>query len=134
RGLMAKAGMKPQDFNYAVFHQPNGKFPLKAGKTLGFTREQIEVGRLVPKLGNTYSGSSPLGLTAILDVAKPKDRILMVSYGSGAGSDGFIFTVTERIEEVRDKAAKTREMLDNDKVFLDYGTYCKYRGKILTAE
>jgi hypothetical protein len=25
-------------------------------------------------------------------------------------------------------------MLDNDKVFLDYGTYCKYRGKILTAE
>jgi hydroxymethylglutaryl-CoA synthase len=134
RGIMAKAGMKPQDFNYAVFHQPNGKFPLKAGKTLGFTREQIEVGRLVPKLGNTYSGSSPLGLTAILDVAKPKDRILMVSYGSGAGSDGFIFTVTERIEEVRDKAAKTREMLDNDKVFLDYGTYCKYRGKILTAE
>jgi hydroxymethylglutaryl-CoA synthase len=134
RGLMARAGMKPQDFTYAVFHQPNGKFPLNAGKRLGFTKEQIEVGRLVPKLGNTYSGSSPLGLTAILDVAKPNDRILMVSYGSGAGSDGFVFTVTDRIEEVRDKASTTREMLDNNKVFLDYGTYTKYRGKIRMAE
>jgi hydroxymethylglutaryl-CoA synthase len=134
RGLMAKAGMKPGDFRYAVFHQPNGKFPQNAGRKLGFSKEQIEVGRLVPRLGNTYSGSSPLGLTAVLDVAKPKDRILMVSYGSGAGSDGFVFTVTDRIEEVRHKATTTREMLDKNKVFLDYGTYAKYRGKIRLAE
>ena len=60
RGLMEKAGATPKDFTYAVFHQPNGKFPLRAGKALGFTREQIETGRLVPKLGNTYSGSSPI--------------------------------------------------------------------------
>ncbi len=134
RGIMDKVGMAPKDFTYAVFHQPNGKFPLNAGKRLGFTREQIETGRLVPKLGNTYSGSSPLGLTAILDVARPGDRILMVSYGSGAGSDAFVFTVTGRIDEVREKAAKTRDMLDKNKFYLDYGTYAKYRGKILKAE
>ena len=119
---------------YVVFHQPNGKFPLNAGKRLGFAKEQIETGRLVPKLGNTYSGSSPMGLTAILDVAKPGDKILMVSYGSGAGSDAFIYTVTERIREVQDKAIKTRDMLDKNKVYIDYGTYAKYRGKILKAE
>ncbi len=134
RGIMDKVGMAPKDFTYAVFHQPNGKFPLNAGKRLGFTREQIETGRLVPKLGNTYSGSSPLGLTAILDVARHGDRILMVSYGSGAGSDAFVFTVTGRIDEVREKAAKTRDMLDKNKFYLDYGTYAKYRGKILKAE
>jgi hydroxymethylglutaryl-CoA synthase len=134
RGIMAKAGMKPQDFTHAVFHQPNGKFPLNAARQLGLTREQVEVGRLVPRLGNTYSGSSPLGLTAILDVARPNDRILMVSYGSGAGSDAFIFTVTDRIEEVRHRATTTRDMLDKNKVFLDYGTYTKYRGKIRMAE
>jgi hydroxymethylglutaryl-CoA synthase len=134
RGIMAKAGMKPGDFAYAVFHQPNGKFPLNASKQLGFTSAQIETGRLVPKLGNTYSGSSPLGLTAVLDVARPGDRVLMVSYGSGAGSDAFILTVAPRIEDVRDMAARTRHMLDGNKVYLDYGTYCKYRGKILTAE
>ncbi len=134
RGIMAKANLTPADFTYAVFHQPNGKFPQTVGRQLGFAPQQTEVGRLAPKLGNTYSGASPLGLTAILDVAKPGDRILMVSYGSGAGSDAFVFTVTPRIEEVRDRATKTREMLDRNKKYLDYGTYCKYRGKILTAE
>ena len=52
---------------------------------LGFTQEQIKTGLLVPVIGNTYAGSSLIGLTAILDVAKPGDRILMVSFGSGAG-------------------------------------------------
>lgn len=133
-GLMKNSGTKPEDFALAVFHQPNGKFPLRAGKKLGFTKEQIEPGRLVPHLGNTYSGSSPMGLTAALDVAKSGDRIFMISYGSGAGSDGFIFRVTDRIDEVRDKAPQTRYLLENNKIYLDYGTYAKYRRKIRKAE
>ncbi|MBP1599244.1 MAG: hypothetical protein H6Q05_4621 [Acidobacteria bacterium] len=134
RGIMEKSKTTPKDFTYVVFHQPNGKFPLNAGKQLGFTGQQIETGRLVPTLGNTYSGSSPMGLTAILDIAQPGDRILMVSYGSGAGSDAFIYRVTGRILEVQDKATRTRQMLDNNKNYIDYGTYAKYRGKIRKAE
>ena len=88
--LLEKTGTNPSDFQYAVFHQPNGKFPMAVGKKLGFTREQIETGWLVPTLGNTYSGSSPMGLTAVLEVAKPGDKIFMCSYGSGSGSDSFI--------------------------------------------
>jgi len=130
KGIMKKANMKPGDFNYVIFHQPNGKFPQKVGKMLGFTKEQIEPGWLSPTLGNTYSGSSPMGLTSTLDISKPGDKILMVSYGSGAGSDGFIFEVTDRIEEVRDKAPHTRFQLDNNKKYIDYGTYAKFRGKI----
>ncbi|MFH1724329.1 MAG: hydroxymethylglutaryl-CoA synthase [Elusimicrobiota bacterium] len=134
RGMMEKAGMKPADFRYAVFHQPNGKFPLRAGKRLGFKESQILTGWLINRLGNTYSGSSPLGLTAVLDVAKPGDNILVVSYGSGAGSDGFVFRTTKRIKEVQDLAPKTRELLDNDKRYLNYGTYMKFRKKIRMAE
>jgi len=130
-GIMKKAGMTADDFDFAVFHQPNGKFPMAAGKRLGFPREKIETGWLVPWLGNTYSGASPLGLSAVLDVAKPGNRILMVSFGSGAGSDGFIFTVTDRILEVQDKAPMTRPQLDENKIYLDYGRYAKFRGKIL---
>jgi hydroxymethylglutaryl-CoA synthase len=134
KGIMARAGASPGDFQYVVFHQPNGKFPLRAGEMLGFTRKQIETGWLVPKLGNTYSGSSPLGLTAVLDVAAAGDRILMVSYGSGAGSDGFIFRVTDRLAAVRGRAVSTRALLDNNKIYLDYGVYAKYRRKIRKAE
>ncbi len=133
-GIMKKAGKKPSDFNYVVFHQPNGKFPLRVGKMLGFEKEQIQTGLLCPELGNTYSGASPLGLTAILDEAKPGDLILMVSYGSGAGSDAFIWRVTDRIQSVQDKAPKTWNLLRNNKKYLDYGTYAKFRGKILKKE
>lgn len=133
-GLMKKVGMGPSDFAYVVFHQPNGKFPMRVGKMLGFTKEQIEPGWLSPTLGNTYSGSSPMGLTATLDVSKSGDRILMVSYGSGAGSDGFVFEVTDRIDEVRNLAPGTRELLDSNKRYIDYGTYAKYRRKIRMGE
>ena len=134
RGLMAKAKMKPIDFNYVIFHQPNGKFPMRVGEMLGFRKEQILPGWLVPKLGNTYSGSSPLGLTATLDISKPGDMIMIVSYGSGAGSDGFIFKVTRRIQEVKDLAPKTKELLEKNRNYLEYGVYAKFRGKIRKAE
>ena len=130
-GIMEKAGAKAEDFDYVVFHQPNGKFPMKAGQILGFPKSKIETGWLVPTLGNTYSGASPLGLTAILDVAKGGDRILMVSYGSGAGSDAFIIKCTDALPSVQDKAKKTRDYLDKNQKYLDYGTYAKFRRKII---
>lgn len=133
QGIMKKAGINPSDLNYVIFHQPNGKFPFRVGEMLGFEKKQIEPGWLVSKLGNTYSASSPLGLTATLDISHPGDMILIVSYGSGAGSDAFIFKVTDRIDEVRDLAPKTRELLEKNKNYLEYGVYAKFRQKIRKA-
>ncbi|MBU1920590.1 hydroxymethylglutaryl-CoA synthase [bacterium] len=132
--LLEKSGMKAKDFRYCVFHQPNGKFPLRASQMLGFTEKQFTTGWLTPWLGNTYSGASPMGLSAILDEAKPGDKIMMVSYGSGAGSDGFVFTVTEHIKGKAKLAPRTRPQLDENKTYLNYGQYVKYRGKIRMAE
>lgn len=129
--LLEKSGMKPSDFKYAVFHQPNGKFPMRVGKMLGFTKEQLVTGWLVPTLGNTYSGASPIGLTAILDICEPGDLIFMCSYGSGAGSDGFVWKATDRIKEVQGMCPQTRTQLDENKIYVDYGTYAKFRKKIL---
>jgi hydroxymethylglutaryl-CoA synthase len=134
KGIMEKAGLEPKDFDYAVFHQPNGKFPLRVGKKLGFTMEQLETGWLSPWLGNTYSGASPMGLTAVLDVAKPGDLVLITSFGSGAGSDSFVLKVSDRITSVQDLAPKTRPQLDDNKIYLEYGEYAKLRGKIRLAE
>ncbi|MBI5473984.1 MAG: hydroxymethylglutaryl-CoA synthase [Ignavibacteriae bacterium] len=130
QALLEKSKMKPEDFAYAVFHMPNGKFPQEVGKRLGFTKQQLEVGWVVPWMGNTYSGSSPTGLAGILDVAKPNDLIFMVSFGSGAGSDGFVYRVTDEITNVQDRAPKLREMLDTNKIHLNYGEYAKFRRKI----
>lgn len=127
--LMEELGYKPSDFTYAVFHQPNVKFPLTIGRKLGFNVEQIEPGLVAGKIGNTYAGSSLIGLTAVLDIAKPGDRILLVSFGSGAGSDAFSLVVTDLIEERRDLAPKLKDLIEK-KVYIDYATYAKFRNKI----
>lgn len=129
KALMEKAGLQPSDFDFAVFHQPNGKFPLKAAKTLGFTSEQLKPGLMVTRIGNTYSAASLIGLAATLDQASPSQRILLTSFGSGAGSDAFAFRVTDRIEELRDRAPKVEEYLHATK-YLNYAGYAKHQGKI----
>ncbi len=132
--LMTEMGTKPSDYQYAVFHQPNGKFPVRAAKQLGFTEQQIEVGLLTPFIGNTYSGAVPLGLASILDVAQPGQRIFAVAYGSGAGSDAFDITVTDAITDLHRERAPTVKELVERKKFLDYATYAKFRGKIRMKE
>ena len=131
RGILEKSGFKPTDFRFAVFHMPNGKFPLSVGKQLGFKREQLEVGWVVSTMGNTYSGSSPTGLAAILDVAEPDDAILITSFGSGAGSDSFVLRATDLLPERQGLAPTVRSMLDGRRRYLTYGEYAKYREKII---
>jgi len=128
KGLMEKTGLNASDFQYAVFHQPNGKFPIRAAKSLGFTTEQIKQGLVVPYIGNTYSGSSLIGLAAILDVAKPEERILLVSFGSGAGSDAFSIEVTESILNMERNPSVWNKIKGG--IFIDYGLYVKMRRKI----
>ncbi|HPD51961.1 MAG TPA: hydroxymethylglutaryl-CoA synthase, partial [Methanoculleus sp.] len=131
--MFEMAGTTPKDYDYAVFHQPNAKFPQRVAKMLGFREEQIEPGLVVPRLGNTYSGASMIGLAATLDIAKPGERIFVTSFGSGAGSDAFDITVTDLIEsEVFDRAAapSVKRLLANP-VYLDYALYAKHKGKIV---
>ncbi|TAK14858.1 MAG: hydroxymethylglutaryl-CoA synthase [Anaerolineae bacterium] len=127
--VMEATGTSAADYQYAVFHQPNTKFPQRAGQMLGFTPEQIETGLLVPVIGNTYSGAAIIGLTAILDVAKPGDRILMTSFGSGAGSDSMVIRVTDLVEKSRGKAPTTSEYISR-RTQIDYAQYVRMRGKL----
>ena len=94
QGLLHDLGAQPGDFSYAIFHQPNTRFPQTVAKQLGFSAQQIAPGLLVPHIGNAYSAAALLGLCATLDVAKPGDTIFLSSYGSGAGSDAYSLRVT----------------------------------------
>jgi len=128
--LMEKMDTTPKDYAHVVLHQPNGKFPVRAAKKLGFTQVQLETGLLTPLIGNTYSRAVMLGLSAILDISKPGDRILAVAYGSGAGSDAFDIEVTDGITDFNlDAAPRTVEMVRSSR-FIDYATYARFRSKI----
>lgn len=127
--LMEMMGSSAEDYDFAVFHQPNVKFPLRAAKILGFTPDQLEAGLLANEIGNVYSGSCMIGLTAILDIAQPGQRILMVSYGSGAGSDAFDLVVTDRIRQKPKELSRTRDYIAR-RTLIDYATYVRYRDKL----
>lgn len=128
-GLMERLGTKPSDYNYAIFHQPNGKFPSRVAKMLGFSSEQIKPGLVVSRLGNTYSGSCMMGLAATLDIAKPGDRIFITAFGSGAGSDAFSISVTDKIDDVRNGAPSVENLLANP-IYINYASYARHKGKI----
>lgn len=130
RALMDATGTTAADYRYAVFHQPNAKFPQRVAGMLGFNKEQIATGLLVPVIGNTYAGAALIGLSAVLDIAKPGDRILMVSFGSGAGSDAFALTVTDAITERQNKALHTQDYIDR-RTEIDYAMYTRLRGKLV---
>jgi hydroxymethylglutaryl-CoA synthase len=131
KGLMEKTGTKPEDFDYVVFHQPNGKFPLQAAKLLGIEEEKVKKGLITPYIGNTYSAATLIGLAAILDDAKPDQRILAVSFGSGAGSDAFLIETTENIEQKsKRKSGKRVKDFVERKEYIDYAIYAKFRKKL----
>ncbi len=128
--LLDATGTTPKDFAYAVFHQPNGKFPLAVAKQLGFTEEQVRPGLITPLIGNTYSGCSLIGLAAVLDIARPGDKILVTSFGSGAGSDSFAIEVTPNIESKRQRLVRVSDAINRNKVYVDYAMYLKHRNSI----
>lgn len=129
KALLSKTGTSIDDYDYFVFHMPNGKFPQAVGKTLGVPKEKLEDSLVVRRIGNTYSGSSMIGLARVLDIAKPGSRIFMVSYGSGAGSDAFCIRVEDEILQHRGKVPTVDDYIER-KTYVNYAVYAKYRRKI----
>jgi hydroxymethylglutaryl-CoA synthase len=131
--LMDKTKISSDKMTHCVFHMPNTKFPRDVARRLGFTATQLAPSLTVDHIGNPYSASSLLGLAATLDVAKPGDTIFMVSYGSGAGSDAFLWEVTDAIKEHQRVRASTRQRVKDqiqNKTYIDYVEYLKQTHKI----
>ena len=131
--MLAMSNRKPEDFDYCVFHMPNGKFPREVARRLGFSSEQLAPSLLVDHIGNSYAATTMLGLSAILDIAKPGQKIFMVSYGSGAGSDAFIWETTDAVVKSQTSKIKRKQtVLDqvSEKSYINYVEYLRQTHKI----
>lgn len=134
--LLALTGSKPSDYKYLCLHQPYASLPMSVASKLGFSRDSIRPGLVSGRVGNTYSSATLLSLCGVLDQAEPGDRIMLASFGSGAGSDGIVIKVTEHIEAFRHRTAalgreSLSEQLENGHVdWLTYGQYALLQGKL----
>jgi len=118
--LLEKVKMKPSSFTHAVFHMPNGKFPKAVAKKLGFTDAQIKTGFIVEQIGNPYSAATLTGLAAVLDVARPKEKVFVCSYGSGSGSDAFVLETTSALTAYQKKKLGSVSKQIAKKQYIDY--------------
>jgi hydroxymethylglutaryl-CoA synthase len=123
--LMDELGRTQADYDYAVIDHPDRKRMARAAAELGFDREQVGPGFLANEIGHARSGATLLGTAATLDQADPGDRILWVSFGSGAGSDAISLEVSEGVERARDRAPSVRRFVDRG-VEIDYATYARF--------
>ncbi|MFT4891150.1 MAG: hydroxymethylglutaryl-CoA synthase [Halobacteriales archaeon] len=127
--LMDELGRTPNDYDYAVLDHPDRKRLGRAAAELGFEREQLEPGNLTDDIGHARSGATLIATAATLDRATPGDRILWVSFGSGAGSDAFSLEVEDGIETARERAPTVDAFVDRG-VEIDYATYARFSGEI----
>ncbi len=116
-GILSVSGSKIEEYAHVVLHMPNAKFPQRVAKEFGVTKEQLELGFIVPQIGNTYSACSPLGLAHVLQEAKKGERILLVSYGSGAGCDAFSMTMLRNGVRLPQRTTQPE--------YLSYGAYAR---------
>lgn len=123
KGLMEKLGAKAENFNHVILQQQESRMVSEASKKLGFTPEQFKAGMTLENFGDTGSASILIGLSAILDQAEPGQKILAISYGSGA-SDALSFKVTEEVNNKREKSTPVKRFKEN-KEYIDYFTHLR---------
>ena len=118
---------KVKDFDRVVLHMPNGKFPRRAAKRMGVSEKQLRDGLIVQGIGNPYSASSLLGLVAVLEQVKKNEKILVTSYGSGAGSDSLSLTMIRKVRKIsRIKGIDLESQFKNNE-YINYAEYLKLK-------
>ena len=90
---LKKNNLKLEDYDHVVLHMPNAKLPLRLAKKLGVNQAQLEAGFVVPNMGNAYAAMVPIGFCSVLSKAKAGQRVLLASYGSGAGAISMGFSI-----------------------------------------
>ncbi len=130
--LLDESGLPLSSFDHVVLHMPNAKFPKVIAKKLGITEQQLAVGFTVADIGNAYTACSLVGVAKVLDEAQPGQRILLCSFGSGAGSDAFAWEVTDALAAYRTSKNFGKSVAEQIKHIrpVSYTEYANAMGKV----
>ena len=124
--LLKKLGRKPEEYQHVVIQQPDARVPATVGSRMQFTDPQLASGLISKVVGDLGAASTPVALCAALDAAKIGDGIMVISYGSGAGSDALSFKVVSERKAIASFQAEV-----DRKEYIDYVKYLKLKRAIL---
>ena len=124
--LMKKQGFSAKDISKAIFYAPTSRSQQGLARSLGFDAKTQLQDPLISNVGISGCAHALLMLAAALEEAKPGDKLLLASYGSGA--DAFLLQVTEEIEKVKGDKRGVAGFLNSKKPLASYAKYLSYRG------
>jgi hydroxymethylglutaryl-CoA synthase len=122
-GLLKKYNLAITDFTKIAFPDLYPREHAAIVKRLGADPRQIQTS-LLDKVGDAGSASPLMMLVAALEDAKPGDKIMIASFGSG--SDAMFFQVTEKINNI-DNRRGIKKNLETKKELASYEKYLAFR-------
>jgi hydroxymethylglutaryl-CoA synthase len=122
-GLLKKYNLAITDFTKIAFPDLYPREHAAIIKRLGADPRQIQTS-LLDKVGDTGSASPLMMLVAALEDAKPGDKIMIASFGSG--SDAMFFQVTEKIKKIGNRRG-IKKNLETKKELASYEKYLAFR-------
>ena len=130
KGLQGKLGTAGQDYTCAVFPQPDDRIASLPAKDLGIQKEQLAPA-ISSTLGDLGSCSAFISLAGVLDKARPGEKILLASYGSGSSNAMGLITRAQ-IGRKR-KRLVPLERYANRKQYITYTSYMRTREHVKRA-
>jgi 3-hydroxy-3-methylglutaryl CoA synthase len=124
--LLQKKALSVKDITKAVLYAPSTRAQQGLARRLGFDVKTQVQNLLISNVGITGCAHTLLMLVAALEEARPGDKILVASYGSGC--DAFLLTVTEEIEKVKGNRRGVTGHLNSKRPLSSYAKYLSYRG------
>jgi len=126
-GMMEKLSCSSRDYDFVVLQGIDDARALDLCKKLGFEDKKVMAGLISAKIGDTGAASPLLALSKILELASTGQRVLLCSYGPGAGADVISLVVEE---QMRPATGIAYEDYLVKKQYADYTTYLKLRRSI----
>jgi len=131
-GILKKYGMEVSDISKFVFSAPDSRNYTRVVRNLDLPQESLMEDVLLTTIGDTGATAPLMLLIATLERAKPGERILLCSYGSG-NSDAFLFMVNPEVEGLRNRRGVTSYQKASKRYLTNYEKLLKFQN-ILPSE